>query len=306
MQPGFTCGLFVTLVDDCNVNCSFCPFPDKEEFRNGMVLSYDKFMRVLDDVKNYPPSIPLGAVSFCGSGEPLMHKDIVRFVRETKKSVPQVSIVTNGLLLDESMASGLIATTVNHIVISITGDCADVYNAYQGNNQPLNKATEQFELVRNNVKRLVKLRNDLRSSTCIGISYILNDNSRQDLFPSLNYYHMIGVDYVDVRIWSDGFSLKKEDFREYLSENRQLFDANGGACTCFGKVMNLSTDGTLRFCNCSYHDETIIGNIFETPLAEILNTDKFKILLEAFHHDYDNIPDYCKICDLGRARPVLK
>jgi radical SAM protein with 4Fe4S-binding SPASM domain len=132
-----------------------------------------------------------------------------------------------------------------------------------------------------------------------------NTNSKQDLFPALNYYRSIGVDYTDVRIWSDGFSLTGDDYNDYLNENRLKFNNEGGACTCFGKVMNVSTDGTLRFCNCSYIEETIIGNILEEPLADILQTDKFTALMEAFHNNYEQIPDFCKTCDLGRARPIL-
>lgn len=306
MQHGFTCGLFVTLVDDCNINCSFCPFPGKDEFRNGAVLDYKKFMKVLSDIRSSPLPIPLGHISLCGSGEPLLHKDVIQFVAEAKKCSPEVSIVTNGLLLDEAMSFELIRTGINQIVISITGNSADVYNEYQGNEQSVETATAQLNLIRSNVERLISLRNDLRGSTGIGISYILHEDSKADLFSALNYYYKIGVGYVDIRMRSTGFSLKQEDFEAYVADNKQLFDMSGGYCTCFGKVMNLSTDGTLRFCNCSYRPETIIGNVFESSLADILSSCKFVALKEVFHSDYANIPEYCKICDLGRARPILK
>jgi MoaA/NifB/PqqE/SkfB family radical SAM enzyme len=228
MYPGFTCGLFVTLVDACNINCSFCPFPPKKDFRSGGVLDYEKFLKMLSSLKTNPPSIPLGAVSFCGSGEPLLYKRLTELVAETTKRVPQVSLVTNGLLLNESTAKELIKSNINHIVISITGDTSEVYNHYQGNGQSAEKAKSQLELVRHNVKQLVKIRDKSKGITQIGISYILHEDSKKDLFSALNYYNSIGINYTDIRIRSDGFSLTGDDFEEYVAENRTKFDTQGG------------------------------------------------------------------------------
>ena len=63
MQPGFTCGLFVTLVDDCNVNCSFCPFPGKEGFRDGNKLDFDFYTgyQMPDNIKDYALAIMCGS-----------------------------------------------------------------------------------------------------------------------------------------------------------------------------------------------------------------------------------------------------
>jgi len=69
--------------------------------------------------------------------------------------------------------------------------------------------------------------------------------------------------------------------------------------------MDVSTDGTLRFCNCPQIKENILGNIFKTPLAEILSSEKFMKLNRAFYNDHRNVPEFCKKCDLMRARPIL-
>jgi len=302
------CGLFVTLIDACNINCNFCPFPKRKKFRNGNKLDYSAFVKMLNELSSNPPPIPLNSVCFCGSSEPLLYNKVTELIAETKRIVPFVSLVTNGVLLSKEMSKNLLNARVDHIVISITGDTAEVYNKYQGSGKTSEKADEQFKLVRNNVENFVKLRDELKSPTQIGISYILHEKSKCDLFKSLNHYYKIGVNYVDVRIESLGFRKNSDfldEYDEYIKEVQHNF--NGIVCTCFGKVMDVSTDGTLRFCNCSYVPETILGNIFKTPLAEILNSEKFAKLDKAFYGGggYQNIPELCKKCDLMRARPIL-
>jgi MoaA/NifB/PqqE/SkfB family radical SAM enzyme len=218
-----------------------------------------------------------------------------------------VSLVTNGVLLDKDKSEGLLDARINHIVISVTGISPDIYACYQGNGKVKKDCLEQLELVKSNISKLVALRNNKRANTQIGISYVLHDDSRKELFQALNYYHNLGIDYVDVRVRIRflGFNLTGDDIEDYIDSNKALFDANGGFCTCFGKVMNVSTDGTIRFCNCPYIPENIIGNIFEQSLADIICSRKFQLLMEAFHKNYECIPDYCKVCDLGRARPIL-
>jgi radical SAM protein with 4Fe4S-binding SPASM domain len=300
-----TCGLFVTLIDSCNLNCEFCPFPERPGFRTGKELDYDKFIAILRGLRDCPPPIPLGAVCYCGSSEPLLYKRVTELVAETTKIVPQVSLVTNGVLLTEKTADELLCAGINHIVISMTGNSADVYSHYQGSGKSLPQVIEQWQLVRNNVGNLVRMRDKMRAVTQIGISYILHHDTKNDLLAALFHWRELGVNYVDVRILNEGFTFPKDDYRTYIEAVVKKLGENYNYCTCFGKVMNVSTDGTLGFCNCAYLPETQLGNIFETPLQQILSSERFTSLAQSFSRDYDNVPEYCKTCDLGRSRPIL-
>jgi radical SAM protein with 4Fe4S-binding SPASM domain len=298
-----TCGLFVTLIDSCNINCKFCPFPERPEFRTGKELDYDKFIAMLHGLRDCPPPIPLGAVSYCGSSEPLLYKRVTELVAETTKIVPQVSLVTNGVLLTEETAHKLLCAGISHIVVSITGNSADVYSHYQGSGKSSAQANEQWQLVRNNVNNLVRMRDKMQASTQIGISYILHRDTKSDIFAALSHWRDVGVNYADIRILNEGFTFPKDDYKTYIETVVKRLGEN--YCTCFGKVMNVSTDGTLGFCNCAYLPETQFGNIFETSLSEILASEQFTKLADSFSRNYDDIPEYCKSCDLGRSRPIL-
>lgn len=294
-------GLFVTLVDNCNLDCKFCKFPGRKEFRNGRELDCDRFLNAIRAAKNSP--IPLTAVSYCGSGEPLLYGRLGEIVTETKRYVPQVSIVTNGVALNEEISKKLLSAEIDHIVISITGISGNTYEKYQGSGEKTKDAKEQLSIVKENVKRLIALRDKKCALTQVGISYILSEESKAEYFEALNYWRNIGVNYVDTRILSLGFSLSENEFEEDIKRNAKWWWES--CCTCFGKVMNVFTDGRIGFCNCAYREETILGNIFEKSIGEIISSQKFKSLSDAFIEDYNNIPAFCKTCDLRRARPIL-
>ena len=299
-------GLFVTLQDSCNLDCAFCQFPPQQKFRTGNKLDFDKFIKFVSDkseVDDCKLSIPIGAVSFCGSGEPLLYDRIAEIVEETKKYVPFVSIVTNGVLLTSDIAHKLILAGVDHVVISVTGYKNETYQHFQGSGRKVDNSEQQLNMVKQNVTELVNIKNKLHKSTQIGISYLLNEDSKDDYFEALNYWKNIGVNYVDTRMRQRGYSYKSEDYDDYIKNNSKWWK-DGNCCTCFGKVMNIFTDGRISGCNC-IEDNKIIGNIYDSSMSEIINSDKFLQMFECVTKDYLRMPDYCKSCDMLRARPIL-
>ena len=298
-------GLFVTVQDSCNFDCAFCQFPPKKEFRSGKSIDYNKFIDFIASSTKREGEffVPLGAVSFCGSGEPLLYEKIAEIIGETKKYVPFISLVTNGGLLDRTMSEILLETGVDHIVISITGNSVPTYKKFQGSGKRVKDVEEQFDLVRSNIGQLVHIRNAKRKKTQIGVSYLLNDDSKDDYFKALENWKRMGIDYVDTRMRQRGFSHKLEDYDAYVSENSMYWE-NKNCCTCFGKVMNIFTDGRISYCNC-VEDDKLIGNIYEKSFSEIINTKKFRDMFEYVTHDYSRMPDTCKTCDMLRARPIL-
>ena len=68
--------------------------------------------------------------------------------------------------------------------------------------------------------------------------------------------------------------------------------------------MNIFTDGRISGCNC-VEDNKVIGNIYDNTISEIINSVKFLEMFESVTKDYLRMPDYCKTCDMLRARPIL-
>lgn len=88
----------VSLTGSCNLRCLYC-MPEKgSENIDGDILSYEEILLIISKLSE----LGIKKVRFTG-GEPLIYKDIDRLIYETSKikGIEDISITTNGVLLDE-------------------------------------------------------------------------------------------------------------------------------------------------------------------------------------------------------------
>ena len=106
----------LSLIDVCNRSCSFCPKSDPSVAPD----TYQKMSRSLIDKLamelkkiNYR-----GAVTLCGYGEPLLHKDILYIVNKLSEAAA-VEIVTNGDVLTSKILKNLYSANVSRVLVSM-------------------------------------------------------------------------------------------------------------------------------------------------------------------------------------------
>jgi hypothetical protein len=99
----------IELSTRCNLRCKYCPhFPELPRKKEDM--SRDTFKAALDLVRFYVRQGTQTELSLTGIGEAMLHPDFVEFAtraREVIGSHRQLTITTNGLLLDEAMAAAI-------------------------------------------------------------------------------------------------------------------------------------------------------------------------------------------------------
>jgi sulfatase maturation enzyme AslB (radical SAM superfamily) len=134
----------------CNTSCTFCP---RDEMKRGEQLmapeDFDHFFRHL---KEYVAALEgqqfwlphektvarLGSreqspfrVVLCGMGESLIHPRCAEWVGRMRREIGiRVSIVTNGLMLKDSIVEKLIEADVTVLFVSVPGIDADTYTKY--------------------------------------------------------------------------------------------------------------------------------------------------------------------------------
>lgn len=166
----------------------------------------------------------------------------------------------------------------------------------------------KYETVKQNVENLCILRNKRTASSPMNvmISTILHEGSKEDFAKSLNMWRNIkgGVNMVLVRTMNGSTQVSSDSYEEYISNDLVSRDGFTPSCTIFGKSMQILANGDLYIC-CIVNEQTRLGNIFETNITEILNSEKFKKLVNAFHWQYRDVPEYCKRCALSRSLAKL-
>lgn len=107
--------LRISITDRCNLRCQYCMPNGIEHLSHGDILRYEELLRVCQ------AAAMLGITKFkVTGGEPLVRKGCVNFIRDLKaiRGVKQVTLTTNGVLLDEHL-DALVQVGIDGINISL-------------------------------------------------------------------------------------------------------------------------------------------------------------------------------------------
>jgi len=110
----------VSPVGSCNHRCVFCAY-DFIGYPNRK-LETDRFLSFIDEIAK----CGLRSILYAGEGEPLLHPDIDKFIRRSKRKGIDVGMYTNGHLLKEDLA-GKILPLMTFMRISFNGGTAENY-----------------------------------------------------------------------------------------------------------------------------------------------------------------------------------
>lgn len=114
--------VYIEPTNQCNLDCLTCMRNVWDE-PLGM-MSEAVFERVLEGVEQFSPP---PTVFFGGFGEPLVHPKIVDMVRQAKELGSRVELITNGILLSEATARGLIEAGLDVLWVSLDGATPESY-----------------------------------------------------------------------------------------------------------------------------------------------------------------------------------
>jgi len=109
----------VEVSNHCNLTCHYCPHPGQKRSKGNMSL--ETFERVLE----LHITLQQRRVALHNFGDPLMHPNIVEFVRMAKAKVGLVTMSTNGVALTKDMALQLKEAGLDLLAISKHTNDAD-------------------------------------------------------------------------------------------------------------------------------------------------------------------------------------
>lgn len=122
----------------CNLACDYCvhslPMAERGFIAKQGTLDFALYKKAMDDLRIFPRKLKM--LRFAGTGEPLLHPEIVEMITYAKTAgvAESIDIVTNGLLLTKDMILGLVEAGLGRIRISLQGldDRAYSYRCEEG------------------------------------------------------------------------------------------------------------------------------------------------------------------------------
>ena len=112
--------LYIKVSENCNSHCFMCHYAGKTDAYNITLSQYE-------DILEYAKKNKIKMIRFTG-GEPLIHKNIVEFIKMANDRGFLTSIITNGFLLDR-YSKALTDNGLNECIISLDGSNALLHDS---------------------------------------------------------------------------------------------------------------------------------------------------------------------------------
>lgn len=117
--------MFVRTTERCNANCFMCNYAKNNTGKELQKSEFDKLLDIMDKAD-------YRLIKFTG-GEPLLCKDLIYFIKESKKRGYKTAIITNGYLLENKYME-LIDAGLDHITISLDSSDSNIHDKIRGIN----------------------------------------------------------------------------------------------------------------------------------------------------------------------------
>lgn len=296
------CGLYVSF--RCNLDCSWCvnpPLPDG--------LSLDDYEADVDSVSrllDHPFFRTVAHINLTG-GEPLVNRNIADIIRLIRRRGFLVGMVTNGLLLEHKLPE-LVGSGISDVRVSMYPHTVDrLAKVLPGLRGKLSVATSYIILhsdLHEHPDRIEKAIRMSRDSGAVGTR--------------LNFYMPAGRHGEEELVYEDDPALAdlrarlQDRFPDYpvywrTAVQRTITSAQDKTCRQPWENFHVDARGNLGLC-CRYcFPDPKNGNLFETPLAELMNQPALKGLRAGILASGAVVPKDCENClYLGGGKAVRK
>lgn len=257
--------IYIEITNICNLSCSFCSLNSRLK-REMTVLEFEEVMAKIKDYTDY--------IYLHVKGEPLTHHYLDNILRITAKYNKKVCITTNGVFLKDKLNILKKYNNIYQINISLHSE----------NNKE------------NYLEDIISSVNEL--SSYISYRFWTLDNNKMDIktkryIERLKEVYNIDKIYNGVKL-KDKVYLSLDNKFTWPSINNDYYNDKG---TCYGGKMQLAilSDGTVSICCLDSDGISNLGNIFNTSMEDILNSDKYKRVIKEFNNNKAYL-EICKHC----------
>lgn len=284
---------YLHVTQRCNLNCAGCYSYDLSRNNTEDASTADMRKAIRELVQAGCQCL------FISGGEPFLREDLPQLLHYAKESgIQKITLITNGTCVCQSILKE-IAGDVDVIAVSFDGYNSDC-PAYIREEQRFDQLTNAIRMIQEagiqaHITPTIHAKNyaDLQE-------YV---NLAQSLGTTMNY-SLLSCDYSDdaVRELLPG-EAELEGIADLLLAMGGMPSPSGSSqginisvstsCGAGSKELSIAADGTVYPCHMLHRSEWALGNAFEQPLSEILQSAQVKRLAE---NTIDTIQD-CMGCE---------
>ena len=266
------------VTDHCNATCVMCPRDKHEYGREHGIMDQAQYETSIDEV------VALGArkVVLTGFGEPMLDKRLEDKIAYAHQKELSTYFITNGSALTPKRARKLMESGLSEMRVSFYGMRPETYNAVM---QGL-----EFDHTMKGILEFLRIRDEIGAHTRVQMSYLELEQNKGDEQAFREFWEP-KVDAIE--IWKPhNFG----DGRNYRFRDDSVDHKNSCGRPENGPLQ-IQWNGEVIPCCYDYNNQIILGNAFETPVLEILNGEKYRLLRYAHRMKKFGMFPYCDQCD---------
>ena len=261
----------------CNAKCVFCP-RDEMHRRQG-VMDFELYRKVVDECA----ALGITHVREHNYGEPFLDKQLVEKVRYAKsKGIREVGMISNGSLISEDIARGMIDAGLDAINISVDAAGKEVFES--------TRVHLDYDTVINNIRTLVRLRNASgKTHPKLILSFVRQNNSADEQAFIAEWSKVADkIHITDLHNWA-GTLNEKTDVQF--------------PCYRLWMTFTVLWDGRVSMCCADFDGRHIFGDLRTQTIAEVWNSPLYRAARR--EHLESGGPGICRTCDLPKKDSPL-
>ncbi len=261
----------------CNAKCVFCP-RDEMHRRQG-VMDMDLFKKIVDECA----TLGITHVRVHNYGEPFLDRQLVEKVRYAKeRGIKEVGMISNGSLITEELARGMIDAGLDAINISVDASGKEVFERTRLN--------LDYDTVIGNIRTLARLRNESgRTHPKLILSFVRQNNSADE--------------QAFIREWSQvADKIHITDLHNWAGTLNAKSDVNY-PCYRLWLTFTVLWDGRVSLCCADFDGRHILGDLRTSTIAQVWNSPAYRAVRR--QHLESGGPEICRSCDLPKKDSPL-
>jgi sulfatase maturation enzyme AslB (radical SAM superfamily) len=261
----------------CNAKCVFCP-RDEMHRRQG-VMEMDLFKKIVDECA----ALGITHVRVHNYGEPFLDRQLVEKVRYAKqKGIQEVGMISNGSLITEDLARGMIDAGLDAINISVDAAGKEVFERTRLN--------LDYDTVTGNVRTLARLRKESgRTHPKLILSFVRQNNSADEQAFIEEWSQVADkIHITDLHNWAGTLNSKSEV---------------NYPCYRLWLTFTVLWDGRVSLCCADFDGRHVLGDLRTSTIAQVWNSPAYRAARK--QHLESGGPEICRTCDLPKKDSPL-
>jgi len=278
----------IELTNYCNFRCLMCPTGTHTFQREAGFMSDEIYAKILEEIKEY--KTPLRFIRW---GEPLLHKNFLKYLKMAKEQGILCHLNTNGSLINDEMINKIIDIGLESIKFSFQGIDSEGYRNVRN--------IDFFDSLIEVIAKLHKARGEkkypfIHVSTTITSESLERVEAFKEKLSGITDLVSSGrtiFEYVDqskTKISEE----EKERLKRLTAEEN--FEKRHPECPEVFDKLSINWDGTVTACCADFDNKMLIGDLRKDSLKNIWRCQKmenYRKILAGMHHEKLELCSYC-------------